>query len=92
MSADPHPKVAHDKDDEDDVDDNYDPEAEVVLDNKICDLPEIPVVTGEEDEEELAKFRSKIYRWRGEWKERGVGELKFLKHKKTNLIRILVRA
>jgi hypothetical protein len=40
----------------------------------------------------IAKFRSKIYRWKGEWKERGVGELKFLKHKTTGVIRVLVRA
>lgn len=40
----------------------------------------------------MAKFRSKIYRWRGEWKERGIGEFKLLKHKKTGLIRALVRA
>lgn len=51
------------------------------------------MVTGEEQEEELAKFRSKIYRFRKqEWKERGVGELRFLKHKVTNMIRILSRA
>jgi Ran-binding protein 1 len=55
-------------------------------------LPEVPVVTGEEEEDTIAKFRSKIYRWKGEWKERGVGEMKFLKHKTTGLIRILVRA
>lgn len=68
-------------------------EKEVVGNWKIVDLPEIPVVTGEEQEEELAKFRSKIYRFRKqEWKERGVGELRFLKHKVTNMIRILSRA
>jgi Ran-binding protein 1 len=52
----------------------------------------VPVVTGEEEEDTIVKFRSKIYRWKGEWKERGVGEMKFLKHKTTGLIRILVRA
>lgn len=46
-------------------DENYDPEAEVVGNWKICDLPEIPTVTGEEEEETAAKFRSKVYRWRG---------------------------
>lgn len=56
------------REDEDDVDEDYDPEAEVVGNWKLCDLPEIPVVTGEEEEENIAKFRSKIYRWRGEWK------------------------
>ena len=52
----------------------------------------MPVTTGEEEETELAKFKSKIYRFRGEWKERGVGELRLLKHNKSNYIRILVRA
>lgn len=77
----------------DEVEDlNYDPEEEVVGNWKKVDLPEIAVVTGEEEEETLITMRSKIYRWRKEWKERGVGELKLLKHKKTHLIRILVRA
>jgi Ran-binding protein 1 len=50
------------------------------------------VVTGEEAEEELAKFRSKLYRWRNkEWKERGIGELRFLKHKSHGKIRVLMR-
>jgi hypothetical protein len=45
-------------------------------------LPEVAVKTGEEDEIELHKFRTKLYRNRdNEWKERGVGDLKFLKHK-----------
>ena len=52
----------------------------------------MPKVTGEEEEEELSKFRSKIYRFRKEWKERGVGELRFLKHKTSGYVRILVRA
>lgn len=47
---------------------------------------------GEEDDEVLKKFRSKLYRWRDkQWKERGIGELKFLKNKKTNKVRILMR-
>lgn len=58
------------EEDVDDVDDNYDPEAEVVGNWKVCDLPEVPVVTGEEEEELVWKARSKIYRWRSEWKER----------------------
>jgi Ran-binding protein 1 len=68
-------------------------EKEVVGNWKIVDLPEIAVVTGEEQEEELAKLKSKIYRFRyGEWKERGVGELRYLKHKINNMTRILSRA
>lgn len=32
--------------DEEDVDEDYDPQQEVVWQGKVCDLPEIPVVTG----------------------------------------------
>jgi Ran-binding protein 1 len=59
---------------------------------KLVDLPEVAVRTGEEDEIELNKFRTKLYRMRdNEWKERGVGDLKFLKHKETGKIRIVMR-
>lgn len=78
------------------VDDNYDPEAEVVDwgQGKKLNLPEVPVVTGEEDDEVIAKYRSKLYRWANatsEWKERGAGDLKFLKSKKDSKIRIVLR-
>ncbi len=49
-------------------DPDYDPEAEVVGNWKKVDLPEIPAVTGEEEEEVIIKMKSKIYRWRTEWK------------------------
>ncbi len=46
---------------------------------KKIDLPEVPKVTGEEQEKCLTSFRSKLYRWRNkEWKERGLGDLKIL--------------
>ena len=55
-------------------------------------LQEIVVVTGEEDEEVLYKCRAKLLRLDDkEWKERGTGEVKFLKHKETKKIRILMR-
>ena len=76
------------------VDDNYDPEAEVIEwgSEKKFNLPEVPVVTGEEDEDQVAKYRSKMYRWvKGEWKERGAGDLRFLKNRKSNKIRVVLR-
>jgi hypothetical protein len=84
----------HEHKEEEDVGDDYDPEgeAQVVPTWDICHLPEVPVVTGEEEEDMTASFRIKLYRWRGEWKERGLGELKLLKHKKSGLIRVLARA
>lgn len=88
------PKPEEHKEDEEGDDEDEDLEKEVIVGNwKIVDLPEIPVVTGEEQEDEVAKFKTKVYRFRDkQWKERGVGELRFLKHKVTHLIRLLNRA
>ena len=50
------------------------------------------VDTGEEDEEEMYSQRSKLFRMKdGEWKERGTGLAKLLKHKKTGAVRFLLR-
>lgn len=50
----------------------------------IIPLPnEIEVKTGEEDEEELFCHRAKLYRFDSasqQWKERGIGNIKVLKH------------
>jgi len=54
----------------------------------------IEVKTHEEDEEVLFKMRAKLFRFdNGEnmWKERGTGDVKFLKHKDTHKIRLLMR-
>lgn len=83
-----------DQGEEYEVDENYDPEAENFEwgSEKKLNLPEVPVVTGEEDEETLLKLRSKLYRWvKGEWKERGAGDLKFLQNKKDKKIRVVLR-
>lgn len=56
-------------------------------------------MTGEEEEEILWKQRAKLYRWSasktegepGEWKERGIGDAKLLKHKESGKIRFLLR-
>ncbi|CAG9861552.1 unnamed protein product [Phyllotreta striolata] len=62
----------------------------------IISLPEIQVSTNEENETELLKIRAKLYRYdttgeEPEWKERGTGELKLLRHKETNSVRIVMR-
>jgi len=61
-------------------DENYNPEEDKVEgDYKLIDLPEVPKMTGEEEETVLGEFRCKLYRWRNkEWKERGLGDLKIL--------------
>jgi E3 SUMO-protein ligase RanBP2 len=48
----------------------------------------VQVVTGEEEEEVLYSHRAKLFRWVGnEWKERGLGDIKILKHRENGNIR-----
>ncbi|CDW55694.1 Ran BP1 domain containing protein [Trichuris trichiura] len=58
-------------------------------------LPDlVDVVTGEEEEEVIFKERAKMFRYHkelGMYKECGVGDLKLLKHPKTNKYRIVMR-
>jgi Ran-binding protein 1 len=61
---------------------------------KLEDFPEIELKTNEEDEDILYSVRAKIFRFvseTNEWKERGFGILKFLKHKTTGKVRVLMR-
>lgn len=86
--------MAENQDDYDEgVDENYDPEAEVGGHWAVqVNLPEIPLVTGEENDDLIVKFRAKLYRFADkQWKERGVGDLKLLKNKSSNKTRILMR-
>ncbi|XP_061547242.1 E3 SUMO-protein ligase RanBP2 isoform X3 [Phycodurus eques] len=61
----------------------------------IVPLPDkVDVKTGEEDEEEFFCNRAKLYRFdteTKEWKERGIGNVKILKHTTTAKIRLLMR-
>jgi Ran-binding protein 1 len=58
------------------------------------------IVTGEEEEETIYSQRSKLLRWvrndesdtpSGEWKERGTGDVKFLRNKLHGRVRLLMR-
>uniref|UniRef100_A0A8C8R8D7 RAN binding protein 2 n=1 Tax=Pelusios castaneus TaxID=367368 RepID=A0A8C8R8D7_9SAUR len=75
----------HDDDDDDDG-----PHFEPVV-----PLPDkIEVKTGEEDEEEFFCNRAKLFRFdteSKEWKERGIGNVKILRHKISGKIRLLMR-
>ncbi|CCE86174.1 Piso0_005830 [Millerozyma farinosa CBS 7064] len=60
----------------------------------VVKLEKVDVKTNEEDEEVLYKVRAKLFRFHPdakEWKERGTGDVKFLKHKGTGRTRILMR-
>ncbi|XP_052863157.1 E3 SUMO-protein ligase RanBP2 [Anopheles cruzii] len=56
-------------------------------------LPDkVDVKTGEEDEDVLYSHRAKLYRFvSSEWKERGIGDVKILKHKTTGKLRMIMR-
>jgi len=69
-----------------------DPQFEPVV--KLTEADKVQAVTGEEEEETLFKMRAKLFRFdktSSEWKERGTGDLKLLKHKQTKRIRVLMR-
>ncbi|KAK9300234.1 hypothetical protein QLX08_007003 [Tetragonisca angustula] len=62
----------------------------------IISLPLIEVSNNEEDEVEMIKMRAKLYRYDSsnnpaEWKERGTGEVKLLRHKTKNTVRVVMR-
>ncbi|GMH07129.1 hypothetical protein Nepgr_008969 [Nepenthes gracilis] len=60
----------------------------------IVKLEEVAVTTGEEDEDPLLDLKSKLYRFDREgnqWKERGAGSVKLLKHKVSGKVRLVMR-
>ncbi|OCF42784.1 ran-binding protein 1 [Kwoniella heveanensis CBS 569] len=55
---------------------------------------QVEAKTHEEDEEVLFKMRAKLFRFAKEsleWKERGTGDVRLLKHKQTKKIRLVMR-
>ncbi len=75
----------------DDEEDTYEPSFSF---KPIVHLLPVEVKTGEEDENILFCERAKLYRFdssTNEMKERGIGEMKILQHKTTNLCRVLMR-
>ncbi|KAH9322081.1 hypothetical protein KI387_016720 [Taxus chinensis] len=60
----------------------------------IVKLEEVTVTTGEEYEDVLLDMKAKLYRFDkdgNQWKERGVGTVKLLKHKQTEKVRLVMR-
>jgi hypothetical protein len=81
--------LASKKDDEQEAD----PEEEVKGDWKpLVEMPEVQVTTGEEDMDCIFKIRAKLYRWADDqWKERGVGDCKLMRHRENNKVSQIVR-
>lgn len=69
---------------------NYDPCPDF---KPIVPLPaEVKVTTGEENEITMFSSRAKLFRFVDkQWKERGIGEIKILKHKSNGKVRVLMR-
>ncbi|XP_055328803.1 uncharacterized protein LOC129581633 isoform X2 [Paramacrobiotus metropolitanus] len=86
------PKKPEEENDEDDTGD-VEAERTDLYFEPIVKLPEkVDLSTGEENELELYSQRAKLYRYtNAEWKERGLGDLKMLKDKNSNKIRLLMR-
>ncbi|XP_043926927.1 E3 SUMO-protein ligase RanBP2-like [Protopterus annectens] len=61
----------------------------------VVPLPDkVEVKTGEEEEEELYCNRAKLFRFDAdtkEWKERGIGNVKILRHRTSGKVRLLMR-
>ncbi|CEJ92089.1 Putative Ran-specific GTPase-activating protein 1 [[Torrubiella] hemipterigena] len=77
-------------DDEDEA-----PESEDVHFEPVIKLTEkVETVTNEEAEEQLFKMRAKLFRFiseSSEWKERGTGDVRFLRHKENKRTRLVMR-
>lgn len=90
---------------EEEDDNGLAPEEEAQVDfAPVVELKEVEKNTGEDEEEALkigdaVKLRAKLFRWESDtwekekkmWKERGTGDVKFLKHKGTGKVRLLMR-
>eukprot|EP01018_Ginkgo_biloba_P010711 Gb_12128 [translate_table: standard] len=60
----------------------------------IVKLDEVAVTTGEENEDVLLDMKAKLYRFDkdgNQWKERGLGTVKLLKHEETGKVRLVMR-
>jgi len=71
----------------------FNPEEEVkITPSQECNLPKVEIKTGEEEEDLIYKGRGRLYRFREkEWKERGTGDIKLLRHKTKKSIRFILR-
>jgi Ran-binding protein 1 len=85
------PEHEHRDDEEAPHNDDEDTGAQIA---PIIKLEEVAVSTGEENEEALLDIKVKLYRFDkdgNQWKERGAGTVKLLKHKETGKVRLVMR-
>ncbi|XP_021909893.1 ran-binding protein 1 homolog a-like [Carica papaya] len=85
------PEHEHREDEETAANEDEDTGAQVA---PIVKLEEVAVTTGEEDEDAILDLKAKLYRFDKEgnqWKERGAGTVKLLKHKVTGKVRLVMR-
>ncbi|GLT26852.1 hypothetical protein SLA2020_018930 [Shorea laevis] len=85
------PDQEHREDEEAHAADDEDTGAQVAA---IVKLEEVTVSTGEESEDPILDMKSKLYRFDkdgNQWKERGAGTVKLLKHRETGKVRLLMR-
>ncbi|XP_059428953.1 ran-binding protein 1 homolog a-like [Corylus avellana] len=85
------PEHEHREDEEAAANEDEDTGAQVA---PIVKLEEVAVSTGEENEEAILELKAKLYRFDKngkQWKERGAGTVKFLKHKESNKVRLVMR-
>jgi len=70
------------------------PESDDIHFEPVVTLEKVEVKTNEELEETILKMRAKLFKFdrdAREWKERGTGDVKFLKHKESKKIRLVMR-
>ncbi|KAH8498736.1 hypothetical protein Peur_073921 [Populus x canadensis] len=85
------PEHEHREDEEAPAGEDEDTGAQVA---PIVKLEEVAVSTGEEDEDAILDLKSKLYRFDkdgNQWKERGAGTVKLLKHKESGKVRLVMR-
>ncbi|CAH0545652.1 unnamed protein product [Brassicogethes aeneus] len=89
----PNRRISSGQGDEDSDGSYAEEEADNIYFKPVIALPDkIDAKTGEEEEDSLYVQRAKLYRFvTGEWKERGIGDLKILKRTDNGKLRVLMR-
>ncbi|KAJ8749787.1 hypothetical protein K2173_012338 [Erythroxylum novogranatense] len=85
------PERHHKEEDDAPAADDEDTGAQVA---PIVKLEEVAVSTGEENEDPIIDLKAKLYRFDkdgNQWKERGAGSVKLLKHKQSGKVRLVMR-